>query len=56
MPDPFKLSCHRCSIRLRVDGGLDELVQCNCSTYRRFGAIHLKRFDGRHKSLLGPLP
>jgi len=35
-----KMSCHCGAIRLEVDAELDELLQCNCSTCRRFGAIH----------------
>lgn len=40
MADPVELSCHCRAIRLRVDEAVDGLVQCNCSTCRRFGAIH----------------
>ena len=34
------LSCHCGHIRLEVDAPLQGLRQCNCSTCRRFGAIH----------------
>jgi hypothetical protein len=37
---PYSLSCHRRAIRLEVNAPLDDLVECNCSTCRRFGAIH----------------
>jgi len=40
MSDPLSLSCHCGAIRLEVDAKLEKLVQCNCSTCRRFGAIH----------------
>lgn len=37
---PYRLSCHCNAIRLEVDAPLEGLLQCNCSTCRRFGAIH----------------
>ena len=37
---PHTLSCHCGRIRLQVDAPLEGLLQCNCSTCRRFGAIH----------------
>ncbi len=40
MERPYRLSCHCGAIRLEVDAELDDLTQCNCSTCRRFGAIH----------------
>ena len=40
MERPHRLSCHCGNIRLEVDAELDKLRQCNCSTCRRFGAIH----------------
>lgn len=40
MAEPRRLSCHCGNIRLTVDAELDDLLQCNCSTCRRFGAIH----------------
>lgn len=40
MSPPFRLSCHCGAIRLEVDAALDDLVRCNCSTCRRFGALH----------------
>lgn len=40
MSRPYSLSCHCGSIRLEVDADLEGLLQCNCSTCRRFGAIH----------------
>ena len=40
MTPPYRLSCHCDAIRLEVDAELEELLQCNCSTCRRFGAIH----------------
>jgi len=41
MPErPYTLSCHCNAIRLSVDADLDGLLSCNCSTCRRFGAIH----------------
>ena len=36
----YQLSCHCGAIRFEVDAELDDLLQCNCSTCRRFGAIH----------------
>ena len=40
MTQPYSLSCHCQAIRLEVDAPLEDLVECNCSTCRRFGAIH----------------
>lgn len=40
MATPHQLSCHCGAIRLEVDAELNDLRQCNCSTCRRFGAIH----------------
>ncbi|MBX2799223.1 MAG: GFA family protein [Myxococcales bacterium] len=40
MERPYNLSCHCGAITLQVDSDLEGLVQCNCSTCRRFGAIH----------------
>lgn len=37
---PYALSCHCGAIRLTVDAELTGLRQCNCSTCRRFGAVH----------------
>ena len=40
MSEPTRLSCHCGNIRLEVTAELTGLLQCNCSTCRRFGAIH----------------
>lgn len=40
MNPPYRLSCHCGAIKLEVEAELDGLRQCNCSTCRRFGAIH----------------
>ncbi|MCB9780123.1 MAG: GFA family protein [Alphaproteobacteria bacterium] len=40
MPKPTRLSCHCGAISLEVDAPVERLLQCNCSTCRRFGAIH----------------
>lgn len=40
MERPYRLSCHCGHIKLVVDHDLEKLLQCNCSTCRRFGAIH----------------
>ena len=37
---PYRLSCHCGTVRYEVDAELENLLQCNCSTCRRFGAIH----------------
>ncbi len=36
----YSLSCHCNAIQLDVEAELDDLLQCNCSSCRRFGAIH----------------
>ncbi len=48
---PHRLSCHCNAIRLEVDAELTDLRQCNCSTCRRFGAIHWY-VDSKHVTLL----
>ncbi len=53
MQKPHRLSCHCGSIRLEVDAVLEKLLQCNCSTCRRFGAIHWY-VDSAKVSLLEP--
>lgn len=40
MNPPYRLSCHCGALKLEVDAPLEGLLQCNCSTCRRFGAIH----------------
>ena len=40
MSGPYEPSCHCRAIRLKVDAPLEGLVECNCSTCRRFGAAH----------------
>ena len=40
MSEPRRLSCHCGNVRYEVDAPLEGLLQCNCSTCRRFGAIH----------------
>lgn len=35
-----KCSCHCEAVRLEVDAEPEGLLQCNCSSCRRFGAIH----------------
>lgn len=42
MQRPYALSCHCGNISLEVDAELKDLVECNCSTCRRFGFIHWK--------------
>lgn len=37
---PYRLSCHCGAVRIEVDAPLEKLLACNCSTCRRFGAIH----------------
>ena len=39
---PYKLSCHCGAIRFEVNGKLEDLVECNCSTCRRHGFLHWK--------------
>jgi len=40
MTDTHRLSCHCGTVKLQVQAELRGLLQCNCSTCRRFGAVH----------------
>ena len=35
----LKGSCHCGAVQFEVDGGIEEYRRCNCSIYRRKGAI-----------------